>query len=253
MAPVNNFFQFDEDLNNIMGTFDYSNNLTRIGGLLKGKASSNLHNKLFYQVSTMVAGIGQMMCNKGYDMDDSSISTLITQLSNIMTQADMSIYSTTAQMMAAIASALGSYSTTSQMNTAIANAIKGLGGDNLTVAQVNALISSGVTSIFLSGLNIGANGGEQILPGGLILQFGKYTGQITTETTIAISFSPAFPNSFLFGDAIGIGSSNSADWWIQIDGATPPTKNGMSVRTQNEGASQSPGHLDGFYWFAIGK
>ncbi len=210
MAPVNNFFQFDEDLNNIMGTFDYSNNLTRIGGLLKGKASSNLHNKLFYQVSTMVAGIGQMMCNKGYDMDDSSISTLITQLSNIMTQADMSIYSTTAQMMAAIASALGSYSTTSQMNTAIANAIKGLGGDNLSVAQVNALIAAG--------------------------QIGVGIGQVWTSVTSARALGADFVNNSNKPIAvkISVASQNIGSFSIYTyinDVSLPP----LTVYTPNAG------------------
>lgn len=97
----NNFLQWDESKNNILADVDYENSAVRSGGIPSGTrtaAASNLHNKLFYQLSTMVAALGEMLKGKGYDASDADIATLIAALGNIMTAADMAPYSLTAAM-----------------------------------------------------------------------------------------------------------------------------------------------------------
>lgn len=145
----NYFLQFDVNQVNKMAQSDYEVNSQRLGGIFdRAKASSNLHNKLFYQVSTMVAALGAAMAYKGYDMKDLSLTTVTEQLKKIMTVANMGVYSTTSQMMATIAAALTPYSTTSQMNAAISAALPNMTyyyTKSETVAQINTALASYVT------------------------------------------------------------------------------------------------------------
>lgn len=73
----NNFKQFDPNKNNIMSDTDYENSEYRKGGAVEGIAPSISHNKLFYQVSTMCAAIGQSLANKGYIASDADLTALI--------------------------------------------------------------------------------------------------------------------------------------------------------------------------------
>ena len=88
----NNFQQFDVNKNNLLSDSAYTSSAVRKAGVSTGSAASNLHNKLFYQLSTMVAALGETMSGKGYVVSDSSLATLITVLNNIMTVADMTPY-----------------------------------------------------------------------------------------------------------------------------------------------------------------
>ena len=88
----NNFLQFDPAKNNIQSDGSYTASSYRLQGAQSGIAPSNVHNKLFYQVSTMVAALGSALSAKGYTVSDASISDLITVLGNIMTLADMTPY-----------------------------------------------------------------------------------------------------------------------------------------------------------------
>lgn len=68
----------------------YTSDSLRANGAASGAIfPSPTANKLFYQVSMMVAALGQMMANKGYSVADSNESNLITALSNILTNGDM--------------------------------------------------------------------------------------------------------------------------------------------------------------------
>lgn len=87
-----NFEQFDPTKNNIQGDAAYLASNYRISGCRTGVAPSATHNKLFYQLSTFISAFAGMMAEKGYEMSDADISILQTELSNIMTSADMSVY-----------------------------------------------------------------------------------------------------------------------------------------------------------------
>ena len=85
----NNFLQWNPSKVNQEDDTEYAVDGQRLGGAdLEELFPSETANKLFYQVTTMVAGIGQMMSNKGYTMSDANFANLVTALSNILTKAD---------------------------------------------------------------------------------------------------------------------------------------------------------------------
>lgn len=95
----NNFLQFDPSKNNIASDAAYDASSYRTSGARTGVAPSNIHNKLFYQVSTFVTAFAEMMATaKGYDMSDANIATLTSQLGNVMTAGDMSVYALVSQL-----------------------------------------------------------------------------------------------------------------------------------------------------------
>lgn len=93
------FLQFDPAKNNMQTDAVYSASSFRAQGAQTGIASSSAFNKLIYQLSTMTTALADMMVAKGYTIDDASLTTLTTQLENIMTLADMSSYATVASLL----------------------------------------------------------------------------------------------------------------------------------------------------------
>lgn len=81
-----NFLRFDENAQNILNDADYSSSTQRQNGVVPGIAQSALHNKLFFQVSTMVAAIAEIMSDAGETISDSSYSNLKTSLIDIFIQ-----------------------------------------------------------------------------------------------------------------------------------------------------------------------
>ena len=81
--PTNNFIQFDSNKTNMMTDKEYTNNIE--DGISSNTiADSKLHNKLFYQVSTMAHTIGQYILSKGYDSLDSDVDTLKGNIENAL-------------------------------------------------------------------------------------------------------------------------------------------------------------------------
>ena len=86
---MNNFLQWNPSKVNQEDDTEYAVDGQRLGGAGSEELfPSETANKLFYQVATMVAGIGQMMSNKGYTMSDANFANLVTALANILTKAD---------------------------------------------------------------------------------------------------------------------------------------------------------------------
>jgi len=135
---TSNFLQHDSDKNNIQNDGDFLASAIRTGGFVSGQAPSVYFNKLLYQLSTMIAALGQAMANKGYTVADTTLATLTTALENIMTLADMGDYTTNAEMVAYVAS-------------------------QIPVIDFTAVKSTN---------------GYQKLPSGLILQWGQYNAII---------------------------------------------------------------------------
>jgi len=80
---LNNFFVFNPTHNNMMTDVDYQNNAQRQNGLQSGIASSQLHNKLFYQVSAMVYALAAIVDQAGLVANDSDIPALIASLKTV--------------------------------------------------------------------------------------------------------------------------------------------------------------------------
>ncbi len=99
--------------------------------------------------------------------------------------------------------------------------------------------------------NLDPNGWYQVVPGGLIMQGGRYRGRINNEISIPITFPRPFPTAVL---AVGanpfISAANyRADLWMQNLGE--PTKTGTTFYTQ--AATGDDQRLDGFDWWAWGR
>jgi len=89
MAGSTNFLQWDSGKANIETDVQYNADTMRSGGAVSGVFPSPLANKLFYQLATMVAALGQMLSNKGYTISDSDFNALVAALSNIRTNVDI--------------------------------------------------------------------------------------------------------------------------------------------------------------------
>ena len=86
---TNNFIQWNPNQNNQESDAAYASDTQRVNGAANPSIfSSATANKLFYQNSTMVTALGQMLANKGYSVSDANLANLVTSLSNIETLAD---------------------------------------------------------------------------------------------------------------------------------------------------------------------
>ena len=84
-----NFLQFNPGLDNTETDAAYLADTLRSGGITTGAIfPSPLANKIFYQASAFYAAFAQMMVNKGYTVNDSPYSTLVSVLNNVKTSAD---------------------------------------------------------------------------------------------------------------------------------------------------------------------
>ena len=77
-----NFLQFDEAGQNMMSDGDYEAHAQRARGVTPGIAYPNLHNKLYYQVSTMCKAFADFMVQQGQDAQDGDIEQLTTNIAN---------------------------------------------------------------------------------------------------------------------------------------------------------------------------
>jgi len=106
MPASTNFQQWNPTASNQESDAAYLADAQRTGGASSGEFPSPTANKLFYQSSTFVAALCQMLAAKGYSTSDADISVLAAVLANLITNADLarlSIQATRTNM-------LGSYS-----------------------------------------------------------------------------------------------------------------------------------------------
>jgi hypothetical protein len=97
MPATNKFLQFNPTGNNQETDTEYANDDQRTGGIQSGDlVPSRMLNKVLHQVSTLCTALTQVMVNKGYDMADGSLQTLVNNLSGLMTLPELpSNFSTT--------------------------------------------------------------------------------------------------------------------------------------------------------------
>jgi len=82
VSGSSNFLVFDENALSMKSDADYSADGTRINGVSAGMASVELHNKLYRQVSVMVAALAQWMADQGQVVSDSDLAALTTVVAN---------------------------------------------------------------------------------------------------------------------------------------------------------------------------
>lgn len=92
--------------------------------------------------------------------------------------------------------------------------------------------------------------GYAVLPGGLIVQWVRYRGIITTESTFFVSFPTTFPTVALPVAITGYNAdfSISRDLWPQLLGT--PTTSGCVVQTQSDDGRDM--RIDGFDLIVLG-
>jgi hypothetical protein len=83
MAGSSNFLQWNPDKNNQQTDGQYIADAMRSNGAESGVCPSVMDNKFRYQVSIMVAALGQVLSNKGFTVSDADLTALITVLTNI--------------------------------------------------------------------------------------------------------------------------------------------------------------------------
>ena len=77
-----NIVQFNQSKTNIMDDPTYSSSIQN--GIPSGLADSSLHNKLFYQLSTVVKALTDFVNDEGYDTQDTDIELLKENIKNAL-------------------------------------------------------------------------------------------------------------------------------------------------------------------------
>jgi hypothetical protein len=85
LAGSNNFVVFNEDFANAESDATYLANTSRLNGLTTGIASTVMHNKLFRQLSTMTAAIGEFIKSQGSAASDVDLTALTDALTDALT------------------------------------------------------------------------------------------------------------------------------------------------------------------------
>jgi hypothetical protein len=92
MAGTNNFLQWNPTAANQENDSAYTSDTLRSGGAPTNAIfPSATANKLFFQTSTFVAAMAAAMAAKNYNVVDTNLTNLQTSLSNILTNADLTV------------------------------------------------------------------------------------------------------------------------------------------------------------------
>lgn len=90
MPATTNFLQWNPGQSNQESDAQYLIDTQRTGGAqVKDQFASPLANKLFYQNSTFIAAMCQMLAGKGYSTSDADLGALASVLANLLTNADL--------------------------------------------------------------------------------------------------------------------------------------------------------------------
>lgn len=198
----NNFLQFNPTKANQENDAAYTADAQRTGGAATNSIfASQLANKLFYQLSTMITALGQALSNKGYTVSDADLTALINVLSNLITTPDLVPYAKLA----------------SPVFTGDPKAPTPLISDNdtsiATTAFVQALLASFSSSF------VGNNGYIKFpFFGGLIIQWMIGTQDPAGEFTVTKNFPIPFPNR-CFVPIVTYGATPATqanDGWYQV-------------------------------------
>ena len=90
MPGTTNFIQWNPTSANQETDSEYQADSQRAGGAVNPQFfDAALANKLFYQISTSIAALNQMLANKNISVSDADLATLTTQYAKILTTADV--------------------------------------------------------------------------------------------------------------------------------------------------------------------
>jgi len=192
MAGSNNFIQFDQNQTNIYNDASYQALKEISDGVGTGIADPMMHNKMYYQVTTMCAALGNVFSNLGYTVSDTDISALETVLSNIITTQGGSFTGALKQApQATITSASGVLTLTSASNIFLANgneAITSITGWTQGIAIIKWNTARTLTAS--SSLVLTNNGSNRTTAIGDI---GMY--QITSSVVTELMYMPVSGNA----------------------------------------------------------
>jgi hypothetical protein len=243
MAGSNNLLQWNPNKVNQEDDTAYLADSQRSGGAPNGQIFPSLTaNKLFYQLSTFVRAMGEMLKAKGYTISDASISTLITVLSDIVTKPELPIVQTSDFSGLAI-----KVTSTTQL-TILANFINlwnSTLGLSLRQSGVNLTINTGVSGA--GGLDTGS------LAANTWYAVWALYNPTTSTLTGVISLSATYPtlSGYTYGVRLG---------WVRTDAnkyLIPIIQYGRTVQYVNSGsglpvmASGAAGNLTTPTWVAV--
>ena len=163
MAGSTNFLPFNPAKNNMVDDATYTASAYRTGGIpaTPGAAPSIVHNKLFYQASTMVSALAQSLADKGYTVSDAVFADLVTVLNSLANTVGFAMTGAINEAMGAnIASAA-----TCNIGAATGNYVRITGTTTITNLGT---VQAGTRRIvnFTEALTLTHNAASLILPGG---------------------------------------------------------------------------------------
>ena len=169
--PNNNFQQFNPGTSNQESDSAYTADSLRSGGItVNAILPSPFLNKLFYQLSTMVAAIALFLNNLGFDATDASLATLATNLTNALTGPRLVASVTLTGQLASIASTLlyAVPATGAGMYWVVVDLINTVAGTGGTVQATVQAVSNGtsVVNMISPNLSLSSNAEVGLTPGG---------------------------------------------------------------------------------------
>jgi hypothetical protein len=168
-----NFLQFNPGAANQETDAGYTADSQRVNGAINGQIfNDQLANKLFYQVTTMVAALAQALSNKGLSMLDSNYSALVSQLSNLVTFSDLANNLTVV-----------SYSPTPALNAAVSNGFQITLAGNISGGTITGVTSGQVVAFILTQ---DATGGRTINWPSFVTGFNVQPDPIANSTSLML-------------------------------------------------------------------
>lgn len=209
MPGSTNFKQWNPNATNQEADVAYAGDTSRSGGAaVNSILPSNLGNKLFFQLTTFVTAMAQMLANKGYSPNDGSaapgtaLANLEAVLANIMTQTDMSAWALL----------------NSPALTGVPTAPTAIASDSSTTIATTAFVRALLASVGVASFNFGASKGHISFPlfGGLILQYviGPTDPGDSNPYTHVLTFDVVFPTACL----VALVSTNAAASSARLQG-----------------------------------
>lgn len=229
MVGSTNFLVFNPGQVNMETDAQYAADSQRTGGAPNGTPfPSRTGNKLFYQASSGVAALMQMMANKGFNCTDTNYGTLTGVLAAIQTTADMKSplvvvpFSPSANFNAGVANGFQITLTGNALTCTIANWSP---GQILTFIVIQD--SAGGHFINIPGVNLW-QGAANLVPNGVSLFqiMGRADGSLWSLNQELLTFNPVQQGT-------GIGQTGTTSNNIKIGWTT--TRLAATVDTTNLG------------------
>lgn len=235
MPGSSNFLQWDPSQSNMETDVQYAADSQRAGGAVNPSTfDATLANKLFYQCTTMIYALSQMLVNAGATVSDSSAATLVSTLQTYLALLNSPAF------------------------TGTPTAPTPSPGDNSTKLATTAFLHAAIAAFLTGAGSLGDPGYiELAIPsvGTIIFQWGGAT--TTTGAGDVVAYSVAFPNACLGRLAVEAHASGSG--WGASKATVYGTDDGSTPKTSfklygSEITSSGPAEQGGLacFWIAWG-